>query len=196
METYRKVTFNKSLQRSADWLVEYQDRSSYQLSFSSKTKKSSANSSTSFFIPSVLEAVCDPTLEFCCSSSHALQSSTHGWRSTHLAQLRRQITNGPIRPLNRSWRASETMLAHACVCLLDALLWPCDHRASLLYLGHIDRGVVRRHRTLLLLCSWSCILCNIPVVRMCLTWETVYYEFILWWWWWLLLCRLIDVYSV
>lgn len=37
--------------------VEHQDDLLYQLSFSSKTRKSSANSSISFFIPKVLEAV-------------------------------------------------------------------------------------------------------------------------------------------
>lgn len=106
----------------------------YQLSFSSKTMKSRANSSTSFFKPkdlkefrkkyinTVVHSLCldiylknhRPALEYCTNYVCLIMTIQYKHRSTHLAQLRRQITSGPIRPLYRSWQEEITLLAHAC----------------------------------------------------------------------------------
>lgn len=48
------------------------------------------------------------------------------------------------------------------------------HMCVLAYLGNIHSGVVCWHRALLLLCGWSCFLCDVPVVGVSLTWERHY----------------------
>lgn len=88
---------------------------------------------------------------------------------THLAQLRRQITNGPIRPLYRSWGEGQQHVGvwvSVCACVVCVWVYVC----VLAYLGDINSGVVRPNATLLLLCGWPCCLGNIPVVCVSLPW--------------------------
>lgn len=110
----------------------------YQLSFSSKTRKSRANSSISFFSPKLLERkeqncslvcssiTCSSVIELKhpVSTSGILNIYRYTRKNSDLPQLRRQITNGPINPLYRScWRKQQHdgvfkfHYMHACMCV-------------------------------------------------------------------------------
>lgn len=68
---------------------------------------------------------------------------SHGCEYTHLPQLLRQITSGPIRPLYKSCVGQHSSSVSVCECSDElATLFITHVGAVLLYLDNINSGVV------------------------------------------------------